>query len=36
MGSAGAGRLAAVNNLLLAIEVEVDGKDLVIEGLEWK
>ena len=36
MGPAGTGKLAAVNSLLIAIEVELDGQDLAIKGWEWK
>lgn len=36
VGPAGTGKLAAVNSLLIAVEVEVDGKDLTIKGWEWK
>lgn len=36
VGPAGTGKLAAVNSLLIAIEVEVDGENLTIKGWEWK
>lgn len=36
VGAAGTGSLGAVNSLLIAIEVEVDGEDLTIKGWEWK
>ena len=36
VGPAGTGKLTAVNSLLIAIEVELNGQDLTIKGWEWK
>ena len=36
MGPAGTGSLAALNSMLIAFEVEIDGDDIVLRGWEWK
>lgn len=36
VGPSGTGSLAAVNSLLIAVEVEVDGENIMIKGWEWK
>lgn len=36
VGAGGTGSLGAVNSLVIAVEVEVDGGNLTIKGWEWK
>ena len=36
MGPSGTGSLAAVNSLLIAFEVEIDGDNIFLKGWEWK
>lgn len=34
--ASGTGRLAAINNIVVAFEAEVDGDNLSVKGWEWK
>ena len=36
MGAEGTGKFGAVNSMLIAFEVEIDGENMVLKGWEWK